>query len=63
MNTPAIENRSAPALDLLDIGVTNRPAEYRDGAEANRQNLAPIFDGQVMECWSNQGDEQKGYGT
>src|SRR5437763_1416985 len=58
VDASAVEDQCAPDLDLLDVGEPHGPAEQRNWAEANCQSVALVHDGQVVECWGEQGDEQ-----
>jgi hypothetical protein len=58
VDAPAVEEQGPTNLNLVDVGVANCPAEQKDGAETNRQNVALVLDGQVMEGRRKQGDKQ-----
>ena len=47
-----------PDFDLLDVGVPNCPTKQRHRAESDRQPVALVQNGQMMEGRGKQGDEQ-----
>jgi hypothetical protein len=49
MDAPAIEDRCAPNLDLLDVVVLNRGFQEGERSKADRQSIALVLDRQVME--------------
>ncbi len=58
VDTPAIEDGRLSNLDLLDVGVTHRSMKKWHWTEANRQSVALVHDGQMMECRGEQSDQQ-----
>jgi hypothetical protein len=52
VDAPAIEDQRPPDFDFLNVGVLDGSAEHRNWAEADRQPVALVHDGQVMCCIS-----------
>ena len=61
MDAPAIQERGATNLDVLDVVVPNSGFHERKRSKANRQSIALILDREVMEGQPDQDHQQCGH--
>lgn len=61
VNAPAVEDGCSPNFGALDVFVLYRTPEHWDGAEADRQSVASILNGEMMKRGGEDQDQQADY--